>query len=78
MSQSYDPDTIQRIRSSRQVLAGDQVTPLNDPWARPTGPGSTGSPNGSTASSLASGPAWATSCSPAPSGRRRRRATPTR
>ncbi len=38
MSQSYDPDTIERIRSSRQVLAGDQVTPLNDPWARPTGP----------------------------------------
>ncbi len=38
MSQSYDPDTIARIRASRQVLAGDQVTPLSDPWARPTGP----------------------------------------
>jgi hypothetical protein len=38
MSQSYDPDTIERIRSSRQVLAGDQVTPLSDPWAHPTGP----------------------------------------
>jgi hypothetical protein len=38
MSKSYDPDTIERIRASRQVLAGDQVTPLNDPWARPTGP----------------------------------------
>jgi hypothetical protein len=38
MSPSYDPDTIERIRASRQVLAGDQVTPLSDPWARPTGP----------------------------------------
>lgn len=38
MSQSYDPDQIKRIRSTRQVLAGDDVEPLNDPWARPTGP----------------------------------------
>ena len=38
MSQSYDPDQIERIRSSRQVLAGNDVEPLSDPWARPTGP----------------------------------------
>ena len=38
MSQSYDPDQIERIRASRQVFAGDQVQPLSDPWARPTGP----------------------------------------
>ncbi len=38
MSQSYDRDTIERIRASRQVLAGDQVQPLADPWAHPTGP----------------------------------------
>lgn len=38
MSQSYDPDQIERIRASRQVFAGDQIQPLNDPWARPTGP----------------------------------------
>jgi hypothetical protein len=38
MSQSYDPDQIERIRSTRQVLAGDEVQPLTDPWARPTGP----------------------------------------
>ena len=38
MSQSFDRDTIERIRASRQVFAGDQVHPLDDPWARPTGP----------------------------------------
>lgn len=38
MSQSYDPEQIKRIRSSRQVFAGNEVDPLNDPWARPTGP----------------------------------------
>ncbi len=38
MSQSYDPDQIERIRSTRQVLAGNDVEPLNDPWAPPTGP----------------------------------------
>lgn len=38
MSQSYDPDQVERIRSSRQVLAGSDVEPLKDPWARPTGP----------------------------------------
>lgn len=38
MSQSYDPDQIERIRSTRQVLAGNEVDPLRDPWARPTGP----------------------------------------
>lgn len=38
MSHSYDRDTIERIRASRQVFAGDQVQPLSDPWARPTGP----------------------------------------
>lgn len=38
MSLSYDPETIKRIRASRQVFAGDQVEPIDDPWARPTGP----------------------------------------
>lgn len=38
MSQSYDPDQIEQIRSTRQVLAGDEVEPVADPWARPTGP----------------------------------------
>lgn len=38
MSQSYDPKQIERIRSSRQVFAGNEVEPLSDPWARPTGP----------------------------------------
>lgn len=38
MSQSYDPEQIERIRSTRQVLAGDEVEPLAGPWARPTGP----------------------------------------
>lgn len=38
MSQTYDPEEIERIRSSRQVFAGDEVEPLTDPWARPTGP----------------------------------------
>lgn len=37
MSQSYDHDQIERIRASRQVFAGDQVSPIADPWARPTG-----------------------------------------
>jgi len=38
MSHSYDPEQIERIRASRQVFAGDQVEPIADPWARPTGP----------------------------------------
>lgn len=38
MSQSYDPEEIERIRSTRQVFAGDEVEPLSDPWERPTGP----------------------------------------
>lgn len=38
MSQPYDPEQIERIRSTRQVLAGDEVEPLGDPWARPAGP----------------------------------------
>ena len=37
MSQSYDPETIRRIRASRQVFAGNEVQALDDPWARPTG-----------------------------------------
>jgi hypothetical protein len=37
MSQSYDPETIRRIRASRQVFAGNEVEPIDDPWARPTG-----------------------------------------
>lgn len=37
MAQSYDPDEVERIRSTRQVFAGDEVDPLNDPWARPSG-----------------------------------------
>jgi Flp pilus assembly protein TadB len=38
MAQSYDPDEVERIRSTRQVFAGNEVDPLNDPWARPSGP----------------------------------------
>ncbi len=37
MSHSYDPEQIERIRASRQVFAGDQIDPIADPWARPTG-----------------------------------------
>ena len=37
MSQSYDPEQIERIRASRQVFAGDQIDPIADPWARPSG-----------------------------------------
>jgi hypothetical protein len=37
MSHSYDPEQIERIRASRQVFAGDQIEPIADPWARPTG-----------------------------------------
>lgn len=37
MSQSYDPETIKRIRASRQVFAGSEVEPLEDPWTRPIG-----------------------------------------
>lgn len=37
MSQSYDPETTRRIRASRQVFAGNEVQPLDDPWVRPTG-----------------------------------------
>ena len=38
MSHSFDPEQIERIRASRQVFAGDQIEPIDDPWARPTGP----------------------------------------
>ena len=37
MSISYDPETIKRIRASRQVFAGDEIDPIDDPWERPTG-----------------------------------------
>lgn len=37
MSHSYDPEQIERIRASRQVFAGDQIDPIADPWARPSG-----------------------------------------
>ncbi len=37
MSQSYDPETIKRIRASRQVFVGSEVEPLEDPWFRPSG-----------------------------------------